>query len=687
MKSLSKTALAAIFAGAITLAVGISLRLSFGKGLEGWMGDKMQLWRYELLKDIAPNDKPDPRIVLAAIDQQTVSDLGAWNRFPRGIHGQFLAALSAAQPKVVTWDVLFTERGAASPVAPAQTSPPSAPGTAPALQPDDQALVEGAQMVPRMITAASSDLSSDSDLEHEDLLPTRPLSHIRGDIAGMASVPHAIVPFPALRKVSYFGFADATPEELRRKIPLAVNINGKVFPSLDLQTLMQYWDVSPDEVTVDLGHAITLSRQGAAPVVIPIDDAGQLLVDYRGRAGDFQNMSYSRMGKGLVDLANNQTSVERSDLPAIKGNIVVVGVALSGTDESPIPIDAYSPLVAAHLNVLNDVLKQDYLHTMTPWIWLPIYFFYLFGIGNMMLRVGFSPMIPIGMVALCAGVADAFASLWFANLLVPVMVPEIGILVLAGAVPTQRFFGEEREKLRVKNAMRSYLSEKVMNKVLEHPDNLKLGGVKQEITIMFCDIRGFTAYCDERDPAETMDVLNEYMEAMTQVVFRNDGTIDKYIGDCIMAFWNAPELQADHADMAVRCAMEMRVALAEFKAARPRHDLDGFECGIGIHSGEALVGNMGSSLKRNYTAMGSTVNLGSRLESLTKKLHEHILISHDVVERLKGKFPLVDRGEAEVAGVGRPVHVYSVRTEVAAAAPRAEEVATGISTASTALSP
>ena len=141
-------------------------------------------------------------------------------------------------------------------------------------------------------------------------------------------------------------------------------------------------------------------------------------------------------------------------------------------------------------------------------------------------------------------------------------------------VPTRRFFGEEREKARIRAAMGAYLSEKVMNKVLEHPDNLKLGGIKQEITIMFCDLRGFTTYCDERDPQETMDTLNEYMETMTQVVFQHEGTIDKYIGDCIMAFWNAPEAQPDHAQKAVVCAMDMRVALAEFQRssgrARPR---------------------------------------------------------------------------------------------------------------------
>jgi adenylate cyclase len=238
--------------------------------------------------------------------------------------------------------------------------------------------------------------------------------------------------------------------------------------------------------------------------------------------------------------------------------------------------------------------------------------------------------------------------------------PELGLILLGILVPARGFFGEEREKARIKGIMQAYLSDKVMQKILEHPDNLKLGGVKQEITIMFCDIRGFTAYCDERDPHETMEVLNEYMERMTQVVFKHEGTIDKYIGDCIMAFWNAPEPQPDHAQKAVRCAMEMRTALGEFKASRTEVELASFECGIGIHTGEALVGNMGSSLKRNYTAMGSSVNLASRLEALTKKLGERIIISWDTFTQLEGELPIIDRGEHSVAGVGRPVHVYAV---------------------------
>jgi adenylate cyclase len=658
MKSHSITLTSAIFAVVLTLMVGVALQLPFGTGLEAWMSDKMQTWRYELLKKTEPQRRPDSRLILAAIDQQSVTDLGRWP-FARGVHGYFLGYLATAKPKVVGWDVFFTETMAASPI---QTTPPGPSSPTSALQPDDEALVEGAKMVPRMVVAAAFDPDG-SALEGKDLLPTRPLKNVHGDVSALLSGSNVIIPFPELRKATYFGFADTDATDQRRLMPLVMNVGGKIFASLSLQVLMQYWSVDPDQVVVTLGDEITLPRPDGTQAHIPIDLAGRILVNYRGRESDFQEKSYSVLGKGLADLTQDKQSQDRTNLPAIKDNIVMVGVTLSGTDNGPIPIDSYSPLVIAHLNVLNNILQDDYLHTISSWIWMPIYLLFIFGIANAMLRVGISPMIPIGLGAVLVGIAAAFTALWFFNLLIPILIPEVGVLLLAGAVPTQRFFGEEREKIRIKGAMRAYLSDKVMNKVLEHPDNLKLGGVKQEITIMFCDIRGFTAYCDNRDPGETVVVLNEYMEIMTQVVFKFDGTIDKYIGDCIMAFWNAPELQADHAIRAVSCAIEMRHALAAYKTKRAGRDVELFECGIGIHTGEALVGNMGSSLKRNYTAMGSTVNLAARLESHTKKLGERILISQDTLNQLQGDYIITDRGDAEIPGFALPIHVYAVHAD------------------------
>jgi len=522
-----------------------------------------------------------------------------------------------------------------------------------------------------MVTAAESEEEVDParPFKVNDMLPTRPLKNVMGDISQITSFKSADVPIPELRAVSFFGFANETGGSggVRRTVPLVVNIAGNLFPSFDLQVLLQYWGTDPDKVVVQLGREITVPQPDGSQLHIPIDDHGRLIINYRARLEDFtaanQAMSYGPMIAGLEDLFNNQKSEYRNHLPAFKDNIVIVGVTFNGTDAGVTPLDANAPLVVTHLNTLNNILQHDFVHSLSPWIWMPAYAIFLFVCGNLMLRVGIAPMIPIGFLALLVVVAVAFAALWFENLQMPVAGPEFGLLILASAVPTKRFFGEEREKLRVRGAMRAYLSEKVMNKVLEHPDNVKLGGVKQVITIMFCDIRGFTKYCDNRDSAEVLSVLNDYMEEMTQVVFKYDGTVDKYIGDCIMAFWNAPELQPDHAQRAVCCAMEMRYALANFKTKRAGKDTELFECGIGIHTGEALVGNMGSSLKLNYTAMGSTVNLGARLETLTKRLNERILISQETHDLLTGDFPITDRGEATVPGFANPIHVYAVGAE------------------------
>ncbi len=520
-----------------------------------------------------------------------------------------------------------------------------------------------------MVTAAElSPTAQDpkDPITDASLLPTRPLKNVTGDINKLLSAPNAVLPFPELRKETYFGFVNENGESgggSRRTDPMVVNMAGKVLPSFDLQVLMQFWGIDPDKVQVNLGHAVTLQRPDGTMVQIPIDEKGQMMLNYRARIEDFQEMGYSSMGAGLADKAGGQKSFLRDHLPPIKGNIVIIGATFNGIDAGPTPLDTNSPLVITHLNALTNILQQDFLKSMPAWVWMPIYALFLFGTGTLMLRVGIAPMIPMGILALVILAVTAFAALYFGNYVIPIATPEIGVLLLAGAVPTKRFFGEEREKMRVRKAMGTYLSPKVMDKILSHPDGIKLGGVKQVITIMFCDIRGFTAYCDNRDPQEVLNVVNEYFEEMTQVVFKYEGTVDKYIGDCIMAFWNAPEDQPDHAQRAVCCAMEMRYALANFKVKRAGLDTELFECGIGIHTGEALVGNMGSTLKVNYTAMGSTVNLGARLESLTKKLNERILISHETFVQLTGDFPITDRGEAMVPGFANPIHVYGVGAE------------------------
>ncbi len=516
------------------------------------------------------------------------------------------------------------------------------------------------------ITKNGSPNAPPPPLTNEEMLPTRPLPNVTGDISKLISAPYATMPFPELRKESYFGFANENGESgggVRRKDPLVVNISGRVMPSFDLQVLMQYWGATPDKVIVKLGQEVDLPKPDGTMARIPIDERGQLTLNYRQLLSDFQVKSYAEISEGLYDMAQGTKSKARDALPPLKDSLLVIGATFNGIDAGPIPLNGNTPLVVTHLTAIDNILQQDFVRDVPKWIWLPLYALFLFAVGELMLRVGIAPMIPIGLLAMLLMAGAGFVALYFANLEIPVATPELGILLLAGAVPTKRFFGEEREKLRVKKMMGAYLSDKIMAKLLANPDGVKLGGTKQVITIMFCDIRGFTAYCDNRDPEEVLHVVNDYFEEMTKVVFKYEGTVDKYIGDCIMAFWNAPDDQPDHAQRAVCCAMEMRYALANFKVKRAGLDTELFECGIGIHTGEALVGNMGSSLKVNYTAMGSSVNLAARLESLTKKLNERILISADTLAQLQGDFPITDRGESIVPGFANPIHVYGVGAE------------------------
>ncbi|HUB65946.1 MAG TPA: adenylate/guanylate cyclase domain-containing protein [Candidatus Methylacidiphilales bacterium] len=593
---------------------------------------------------------------------------------PIAFHSYGLSLNSTSTPVVVADDPNQTaspSSALSTPDTSTASAPPSSPSpsvtnetssSSPALPSNDEALTLGASLFNNMVTSADRDDSRPS-LTDEALLPTRPLKQVRGDISHLLFSRSAEIPIPSLRKVSYFGFADQdTSGNTRRTMPLVVNIGGKILPSLDLQILLQYWDIDPDKVLVDVGHEIVLTLSDGSQTHIPIDQQGFLNINYRAESSEFKQEEYVLMMQDLEDKAAGKLSAE-SDLPPLKDNIVVVGVTLTGTDAVGTPLQNVAPGVITHLNVLNNILQRDFLRQVDPWIWLPVYAIFLFITGNLMLRIGIAPLIPAGLLAIVLQFVVSYSALWLGNFQIPLVCPVAGILLLGTMVPTRRFWGTEREKALLRSTMRAYLSEKVMTKVLEHPDNVKLGGVKQEITVMFCDIRGFTKYCDNRDSGEVLDVLNEYMEEMTQVVFKYDGTVDKYIGDCIMAFWNAPDLQADHAQRAVCCAMEMRYALANFKTRRAGKDVELFECGIGIHTGEALVGNMGSTLKRNYTAMGSTVNLASRLETLTKRLNERILISEDTFRQLQGEFPLTDRGEAVVPGFAAPIHIYAVTAD------------------------
>ena len=218
----------------------------------------------------------------------------------------------------------------------------------------------------------------------------------------------------------------------------------------------------------------------------------------------------------------------------------------------------------------------------------------------------------------------------------------------------------EKEKRDIREAFQNYFSPQILDAILREPERLKLGGQRREVTVLFSDIRSFTSITEKLPPQQLTRLLQEYFSEMTDAVFATDGIVDKYIGDAIMAFWGAPIEQADQADRAVRTAIDMTKRLRKLQEKWASEGLPVLDIGIGINLGIATVGNFGSAKRFDYTVIGDTVNAASRMESLNKEHHSHIIISESTKRQLTFPVHTRDLGEVPVKGKDKPVHVFEV---------------------------
>jgi len=231
------------------------------------------------------------------------------------------------------------------------------------------------------------------------------------------------------------------------------------------------------------------------------------------------------------------------------------------------------------------------------------------------------------------------------------------------AVVTYRFFSEEKEKRWVKAAFGQYVSPKVLDILMADPTRLSMVGERREVTMLFSDVAGFTSISERLNPDELVVLLNRYLSAMTEVIFQYDGYLNKYMGDGIMAFWNAPLKQADHAARACRCALRSKDRLAELNEELLKEGLTPLKARIGLNSGPVVVGNMGSTQKSDYTVMGDNVNLASRLEGANKPFGTSIMISEFTYEIIRDQFEVRYLDRLRVPGKARPVKTYELLSE------------------------
>ncbi len=224
-----------------------------------------------------------------------------------------------------------------------------------------------------------------------------------------------------------------------------------------------------------------------------------------------------------------------------------------------------------------------------------------------------------------------------------------------------RFFAEERRARNIRKMFSSYVSKRIVDELIKDPSKAKLGGDRKEITVLFSDIRAFTTFSEKHQPEEVVSLLNEYLGAMTNIVFDYEGTLDKFVGDAIMAFWGAPVGQPDHADRAVRCSLAMIQRLKELQQKWASEGKTVLDVGMGINTGDMVVGNMGAEGKKmDYTVIGDHVNLAARVEGLTRQHNNHIIITEFTYEKVKDTVLVNELGSVTVKGKQKPVVIYDL---------------------------
>jgi adenylate cyclase len=446
------------------------------------------------------------------------------------------------------------------------------------------------------------------------------------------------------------GYFNAFPDSdgVIRWSPLVIKFRENCYYSLAMATLIQYYDWPMSVVNnVEYGvEGVYLDK-----LRIPTDESGRMLINYLGPGRTFPHYSVSDVIKGRIPAEQ------------IKGKIVLVGATATGIyDLRVTPFSEVYPGVEIHATVIDNILHKNFL-IHSGWIkFLDVCMIILVGLimGFAIPRMRAMAGIGLSLVLVSAFVLANTAIFAVYNVWMNLIYPVLTMVTIYLGITVYRYVTEEREKKKIRGAFQYYLTASVVNEILKDPSKLKLGGDKKNLSVMFSDIRGFTSISEKLTPEELVHLLNEYLTAMTDVVFKYDGLLDKYIGDAIMAVFGAPLDQPDHALRACRTALEM---MSELHRLREKWEAEGrpdVNIGVGINTGDMVVGNMGSQMRFDYTVMGDSVNLASRLEGTNKEYGTNIIISEFTYEVVKGELMCRELDAVKVKGKKLPVRIFEL---------------------------
>jgi len=581
--------------------------------------------------------KADPRIAIAAIDDQTIKKLG-WP-FPRKYYGQLFRKLKKLGVKVVGVDVLFLDPDVRSPES-------------------DREMIAATKEAGNVVHLMAREIKTNPDGE-SDYIVSLPIKGL-GEASMYVATPNVesyLDPDGHVRRILLF---DALQVYYDKKYNATAGrkCDKKRCKDVNLASLSSAMYAAYNNIPLD---EFFYSRDWTKPVWINFR-APEFRPAHPGRPvskdGKIEYVDSVFPHISVLDILENRLSDNERN--TIKGGIIfVASTVLAAFDHYPSPFYTNWAGVEMHANCLDNLFNNDFLKKMGfGWlcllvvvcIWIPVFIRKL-------------PPLPGSIIML--GLAIAYAvldvSLFSKGIAIPFVAPVVSLLIPFIILTVHKAVTEGREKKWIKNTFGQYLSPKVVEVITKDPSKLKLGGDKRDMTMFFLDIAHFTTISEKMDPEKLTLFLNKYLSAFTDVILKNDGVVDKYIGDCIMAFWNAPLDQKEHRLLACFSAIECMEANERLNKELLQGDMpEKPAIRIGLNSGYVVVGNMGSSTRFSYTVIGDEVNLASRLEGANKFFGSRIMASEATYGEAKDKVDARMLGSVRVVGKAVPIKVFEL---------------------------
>ncbi len=645
----------------IILMVGLVFTLAISSFSNFQVKDRLKFIAFDTLNKIHPRERTDD-IIIVDIDEETLNRLGQWP-MPRNILADMITAMKKFGTKATVFDMVFAEEDRSSPHLLSKNSNLTLPDDLPNYDAifgdtikNTKNIVTGFVVARAKETRRPPHIASPIRIKKNDktnlIKSTLPLKGVATNL-------------PIITKnVAGNGLFLATPsvDGIIREIPLLINFNKTLYPTLSLEGLRvahnrkEFLKVLPNKKG-DSEYHIHIGESGLS---LPIERNGKFLIKYRemNRAHDYLSM-YKIFDPKFKDEVHKK----------LNGRIAFIGTSAEGLkDIRSTPLNIFVPGVEIHANVTEQILQQDFLYRYDIIAQqVEALFILVFGLALVIcsLFIGAVLLTSISTLAFFVAFGASYYAYMTHDMLFDPITPSLAILVIFIATTIFNYIRSESMAKEIRGAFGLYISPDFMEELTDNPDKLKLGGEMRELSVLFTDIRNFTTISESMTPEELINTMNDFLTPMSDEVMNHRGTIDKYMGDAMMAFWNAPLDDEDHAKHAVQAALKMKSSLIPVnKALAEKAKKEGREplvlaAGMGINTGLCSVGNMGSKQRFAYSALGDAVNLASRLEGQTKSYGLELLVGEETVGKIK-KFANVEIDKIQVKGKTKPVRIFTV---------------------------